>query len=215
MGPMKGSLLPKNNFQIFKLTHFQIAFHYLCPMQPRVILNTPQFALTIDRLCYQLIENHSDFTNTVVIGIQPRGIFLSNRINERLKVLQPGLQLAYGKLDNTFYRDDFRRREKPLEASATELDFVNVEGKRVILVDDVLYTGRTIRAAMDALLDFGRPKQVELLVLIDRRYTRHLPIEANYVGKKIDSIASEIVRVEWHDQDGADKVWILTTNKEN
>ncbi len=184
-------------------------------MQPRVILNTPQFALTIDRLCYQLIENHNDFKDTVLIGIQPRGIYLSNRINERLKVLRPDSQFQYGKLDITFYRDDFRRREKPLEASTTELDFVQIEGKKVILVDDVLYTGRTIRSAMDALLDFGRPKQVELLVLIDRRYTRHLPIEANYVGKKVDSIASELVRVEWHDQDGADKVWILTTNKEN
>lgn len=183
-------------------------------MQPRVILNTPQFALTIDRLCHQLIENHNDFTNTVLIGVQPRGIYVSNRINERLKALKPSIAFDYGKLDITFYRDDFRRREKPLQASETELNF-SIEGKKVVLVDDVLYTGRTIRAAMDALLDFGRPQQVELLVLIDRRYTRHLPIEANYVGKKIDSIASEVVRVEWHDQDGADKVWILTTNKDN
>jgi pyrimidine operon attenuation protein/uracil phosphoribosyltransferase len=183
-------------------------------MQPRVILDTPQFALTIDRLCYQLIENHNDFTDTVLIGVQPRGIHLSNRIYKRLQVLKPGLKLDYGKLDITFYRDDFRRREKPLAASETELNF-SIEGKKVVLVDDVLYTGRTIRAAMDALLDFGRPQQVELLTLIDRRFTRHLPIEANYVGKKIDSIASEVVRVEWHDQDGADKVWILTTNKDN
>ncbi len=183
-------------------------------MQPRVILDTPQFALTIDRLCYQLIENHNDFTDTVIIGVQPRGTFLSNRIYQRLQALQPGLKLDYGKLDITFYRDDFRRRETPLAASETELDF-SIEGKKVVLVDDVLYTGRTIRAAMDALLDFGRPQQVELLTLIDRRFTRHLPIEANYVGKKIDSIASEIVRVEWKDQDGADKVWILTVNKDN
>lgn len=183
-------------------------------MQPRVILDTPQFALTIDRLCYQLIENHNNFSDTVLIGVQPRGIYVSNRIYQRLQALKPDLRLEYGKLDITFYRDDFRRREKPLQANETELNF-SIEGKNVVLVDDVLYTGRTIRAAMDALLDFGRPQQVELLVLIDRRYTRHLPIEANYVGKKIDSIASEIVRVEWHDQDGADKVWILTTNKEN
>ncbi len=183
-------------------------------MQPRVILDTPQFALTIDRLCYQLIENHNDFTDAVLIGVQPRGTFLSNRIYQRLQQLQPGLKLDYGKLDITFYRDDFRRRETPLAASETELDF-SIEGKKVVLVDDVLYTGRTIRAAMDALLDFGRPQRVELLTLIDRRFTRHLPIEANYVGKKIDSIASEIVRVEWHDQDGADKVWILTVNKDN
>jgi len=179
-------------------------------MQPRVILDTPQFALTIDRLCYQLIENHNNFADTVIIGVQPRGIHLSNRIYKRLQELKPGLKLDYGKLDITFYRDDFRRRETPLAASETELNF-SIEGKKVVLVDDVLYTGRTIRAAMDALLDFGRPTQVELLTLIDRRFTRHLPIEANYVGKKIDSIASEVVRVEWNDQDGADKVWILTT----
>ncbi len=183
-------------------------------MQPRVILDTPQFALTIDRLCYQLIENHNNFTDTVLIGVQPRGIHLSNRIYQRLKELKPSLKLDYGKLDITFYRDDFRRRETPLAANETELNF-SIEGKKVVLVDDVLYTGRTIRAAMDALLDFGRPRQVELLTLIDRRFTRHLPIEANYVGKKIDSIASEVVRVEWNDQDGADKVWILTTNKDN
>jgi pyrimidine operon attenuation protein/uracil phosphoribosyltransferase len=183
-------------------------------MQPRVILDTPQFALTIDRLCYQLIENHNNFTDTVLIGVQPRGIHLSNRIYQRLQELRPTLKLDYGKLDITFYRDDFRRRETPLAANETELNF-SIEGKKVVLVDDVLYTGRTIRAAMDALLDFGRPRQVELLTLIDRRFTRHLPIEANYVGKKIDSIASEVVRVEWNDQDGADKVWILTTNKDN
>jgi pyrimidine operon attenuation protein/uracil phosphoribosyltransferase len=183
-------------------------------MQPRVILDTPQFALTIDRLCYQLIENHNDFTDTVLIGVQPRGIHLSNRIYKRLQELKPSLKLDYGKLDITFYRDDFRRRDTPLAANETELNF-SIEGKKVVLVDDVLYTGRTIRAAMDALLDFGRPRQVELLTLIDRRFTRHLPIEANYVGKKIDSIASEVVRVEWNDQDGADKVWILTTNKDN
>lgn len=183
-------------------------------MQPRVILDSKKFALTIDRLCYQIIENHPDFSNTVLIGIQPRGIHLGKRMVKRLKELEPGLEeLKYGNLDITFYRDDFRRRDKPLTASTTDMEF-QVEGKQVILIDDVLYTGRTIRAALDALLDFGRPQEIELLTLIDRRFSRHLPIQANYVGKTVDSIASEMVKVEWKETDGADKVWILTTNKE-
>jgi pyrimidine operon attenuation protein/uracil phosphoribosyltransferase len=182
-------------------------------MQPRVILDSKKFALTIDRLCFQLIENHHDFENTVIIGVQPRGIHLSNRINSRLRALKKGLEFNYGKLDITFYRDDYRTREKPLSPSAMEINF-SIQDKKVVLVDDVLYTGRTIRSAMDALLDFGRPSSVELLALIDRRFTRHLPIQADYVGKTVDTIASELVRVEWKEQDGEDKVWILTTNPE-
>jgi pyrimidine operon attenuation protein / uracil phosphoribosyltransferase len=115
-------------------------------------------------------------------------------------------------MDITFYRDDFRRREKPLQASNTKINFP-IEKKKIVLIDDVLFTGRTIRAALDALLDFGRPEHVELLVLIDRRFTRDLPIQANYIGKTIDSIESEHVKVEWKEQDGADKVWILTENE--
>lgn len=183
-------------------------------MQPRVILDTRKFSLTIDRLCFQLIEDHADLKDTVIIGVQPRGVFLSDRIMKRLAELAPDAKPQYGKLDITFYRDDFRRREKPLTPSETEMDFVTIEGKKVVLVDDVLYTGRTIRAALDALLDFGRPKNVELLALVDRRYSRHLPIQANYVGKTVDSIASERVLVEWKEADGADKVWIMTQNKE-
>lgn len=183
-------------------------------MQPRVILDSKKFALTIDRLCFQLIENHHDFNNTVLIGVQPRGIYLSNRIHKRLLALKKGLKFDYGKLDITFYRDDFRTRDTPLKANDTNIVF-SIQDKKVVLVDDVLYTGRTIRAAMDALLDFGRPQSVELLTLIDRRFTRHLPIQADYIGKTIDTIASEVVRVEWEEQDGADKIWILTTNPDN
>jgi pyrimidine operon attenuation protein / uracil phosphoribosyltransferase len=180
-------------------------------MQPRVILDSKKFSLTIDRLCHQLIEIHKNFDNTCIIGIQPRGIYLSERINNRLQAIDKTLKIEHGLLDITFYRDDFRRREKPLTPSATKIDF-SIEGKKVVLIDDVLFTGRTIRAALDALLDFGRPAHVELLVLIDRRFTRDLPIQANYVGKTIDSIESEHVQVEWKEQDGADKIWILTEN---
>lgn len=178
-------------------------------MQPRKILDDRKFALTIERLCHQLIENHKTFENTCLIGIQPRGIFLSERIVSRLQMIDHSLKIRHGALDITFYRDDFRRRERPLLPSATHIDF-SIEGKKVVLIDDVLFTGRTVRAALDALLDFGRPERVELLVLIDRRFTRDLPIQADYVGKTIDSIESERVKVEWQERDGTDTVWILT-----
>jgi pyrimidine operon attenuation protein/uracil phosphoribosyltransferase len=184
----------------------------LVGMQPRVILDSKKFSLTIERLCHQLIENHKHFENTCIIGIQPRGIFLSNRIVSRLHKIDKTLQIKHGLLDITFYRDDFRRREKPLTPSTTKIDF-SIENKKVVLIDDVLFTGRTIRAALDALLDFGRPAHVELLVLIDRRFTRDLPIQADYVGKTIDSIESEHVKVEWQERDGADTIWILTENE--
>lgn len=183
-------------------------------MPPRVILDSKKFSLTLDRLCYQLIENHKDFKDTVLIGIQPRGIYLANRIHQRLHELQKGLKVLYGKMDITFYRDDFRRREKHLTPSATTMDF-SIEGKTVVLIDDVLYTGRTIRAAFDALLDFGRPDFVELLVLVDRRLSRHIPIQPNYIGKTVDAIESEYVEVKWKELDKEDKVLIVTKNRES
>lgn len=114
--------------------------------------------------------------------------------------------LHYGKLDITFYRDDIRK-ELHLP-NKTDLHF-SIEGKNVVLIDDVLYTGRTIRAAMDALMDFGRPAKVELLVLIDRRYSRQLPVQPDYIGKSIDSIVSQKVKVRWHEKDGMDEVLLL------
>ncbi|HEY0261981.1 MAG TPA: bifunctional pyr operon transcriptional regulator/uracil phosphoribosyltransferase PyrR [Chitinophagales bacterium] len=176
-------------------------------MQKRILIESAQFALTVDRLCHQLIEQHKDFSDSVIIGVQPRGIFLSDRIVERLKAILPKAKIEHGKLDITFYRDDFRVKGIQ-QASETDIPF-SVENKKVILVDDVLYTGRTIRSALDAMLDYGRPTDVELLVMIDRRLHRHLPIEANYVGKVIDSISSEKVKVEWKETDGKDKIWII------
>ena len=176
---------------------------------PRVILDSTHFALTIDRLCHQLIENHDIFSETALIGIQPRGPFLSSRLTNRLEEIVKGAKILHGKLDTSFYRDDFRRKEKPILPSDMDMDFL-VEGKKVVLIDDVLYTGRTVRAAMDALLDFGRPKSVELLCLIDRRFSRQLPIQAEYVGRTVDSIASERVKVEWKEIEGADSVILLT-----
>jgi pyrimidine operon attenuation protein/uracil phosphoribosyltransferase len=178
-------------------------------MNNRTILSPDQFALTIDRLCYQLIENHKNFENTVFIGLQPRGIFLGSRIVNRLKELTCLSNLSYGKLDITFYRDDFRTSSKPLTASDTNIDF-SIQGKRVVLFDDVLYTGRTIRAGLDALLDYGRPVDVELMVLVDRRLHRHLPIQAKYVGKTVDSIKEERVIVQWKEESGEDLILITT-----
>jgi pyrimidine operon attenuation protein/uracil phosphoribosyltransferase len=110
-----------------------------------------------------------------------------------------------GNLDITFYRDDFRRREKPIIPSVTNIDF-SIENKQVILVDDVLFTGRTIRSGLDALLTFGRPTKVQLLVLIDRRFNRDLPIQADYIGKSVDTLFHEKVKVSWLEVDGEDKV---------
>ena len=182
-------------------------------MKPRIILDSSKFALTIDRLCHQLIEQHQDFSHSCIIGVQPRGIYLAERIHSRLQAILKKKDINYGKLDITFYRDDFRQKGKPMTANETDIRF-SLEDKNIILVDDVLYTGRTIRSALDAILDFGRPKDVELLVLIDRRLHRHLPIQAKYVGKVIDSITTEKVKVEWAEADGQDKVWIVSESNE-
>lgn len=177
-------------------------------MHSRVILDNQKFALTIERLCHQLIENHGNFHNTCIIGLQPRGIFLSKRILQTLSKLLPEQPLQYGILDATFYRDDFRHQEKPLLPNATQLNF-SIENKNVVLIDDVFYTGRSVRSGMDALLDFGRPAKIELLVLIDRRLSRHVPISPDYIGKTVDSVTSEKVRVEWAENGGKDEVWIV------
>lgn len=160
----------------------------------KTILSNEQLQLTIQRLSHQLIENHYPFTDTVIVGLQPRGVFLADRIVAVIRENYPSLKLHYGKLDITFYRDDVHKELHV--ANQTTIDF-NIENKNVILIDDVLYTGRTIRAAMDALIDFGRPAKVELLVLIDRRFNRQLPIQPDYTGKAIDSILSQKVTVDW------------------
>ena len=177
-------------------------------MSPRIILDTARFQLVIDRLCHQLIENHGDFKETAIIGVQPRGIYLAERIAKRIAKIIKNKNIPIGKLDITFYRADFRTNKSPLKANKTDIEF-SLEGKQIILVDDVLYTGRTIRSALDALLDFGRPSDVELLVLIDRRLHRHFPIQAKYAGKTIDSIINEKVLVEWQEQGEEDKVWLI------
>ncbi|MCF8319499.1 MAG: bifunctional pyr operon transcriptional regulator/uracil phosphoribosyltransferase PyrR [Sphingobacteriaceae bacterium] len=177
-------------------------------METLTLLDGQKFQITIQRLCHQLIENHNTFSDTVLIGIQPRGIYLADRIHQELKHLQPQSELQAGNLDITFFRDDFRTNKDLPVASATAIDFI-IEDKNVILVDDVLWTGRTIRAALDALLAFGRPRKVELVVLVDRRFSRQLPIEPNYIGIEVDSVDSQKVVVSWKETDQQDRVTLL------
>jgi pyrimidine operon attenuation protein/uracil phosphoribosyltransferase len=174
----------------------------------RPILAKERFSLTIDRLCYQLIENFDTFENVCLVGIQPRGTYLADRLMERLIKLNKKQIPQYGKLDITFYRDDYRHKEKPLKPEITEMDFL-VEGKEVILVDDVLYTGRTIHAAMTAIQDFGRPDTIDLMCLVDRRFNRHFPIEPDFTGITVDSLDEAYVKVEWGDE-GNDQVLIFS-----
>lgn len=169
-------------------------------------MNNQQIELTIKRLANQILENHVNLDQTVIIGIQPRGVFLSDRIVKELATEIDPATIVYGKLDITFYRDDHR---KELHVpNKTDIRF-SIEGKKVVLVDDVLYTGRTIRAALDALMDFGRPEKVELMVLIDRRYSRQLPIQPDYTGRSIDSIITQKVKVLWSEKDEKDEVVLI------
>ena len=172
----------------------------------KTILSEQQLSLTVKRLAHQILENNLSLTDTVLIGLQPRGIFLSDRIVAELKQIVDPRLIRYGKLDITFYRDDVR---KTLHiANSTDLPF-NLENQKVVLIDDVLYTGRTIRAALDALLAFGRPSKVSLCVLIDRRFNRELPIQPDYSGKTIDTFISQKVKVCWKERDQAEEVVLI------
>ena len=172
----------------------------------KTILSEAQLAITIKRLSNQLLENHLNLNDTVLIGIQPRGIHFSDRVVKELSEQMPSEKIKYGRLDITFYRDDVRQGLHTL--NHTNIPF-SIENKNVVLIDDVLYTGRTIRAALDALLDFGRPAKVELCVLIDRRFSRQLPIQPDYVGKAIDSIISQKVIVFWKRKDKIEEVQLV------
>lgn len=178
-------------------------------MQKRTLLDGKKFQITIKRLCHQLIESHTDFSKTVLIGIQPRGSYFADRVKQELSDILNTQSLKKGNLDITFFRDDFRRKDGLVSASSNTIDFI-IEGKKVILIDDVLWTGRTIRAALDALLAYGRPAKVELMVLIDRRFSRHVPIEPDYIGLQVDSLDSQLVKVSWKETEGEDKVILLS-----
>ena len=178
----------------------------------RIIMNSARFGLTIRRLCHQLIEHYDDFSNACLIGVQPRGVWLSGVLHRTLQEL--GVTgLEHGKLDITFYRDDFRTREKPLKASPMDMPFL-VEDKEVILVDDVLYTGRTIQAAMTALNDYGRPRRVALVSMVDRQFNRDLPIQPDFVGMRVDALDKAYVSVEYTEHHGQDQILLFPQKPE-
>ena len=176
-------------------------------MGHKILINSSEIQIILRRLACQLIENHPNLENTVLIGLQPRGIFLAERLISILKDDYQLNDISYGQLDITFYRDDFRRSEKPLEANKTNINFV-VEQKKVIFIDDVLFSGRSIRAALTAIQSFGRPKTIELMVLIDRRFSRELPIQPDYSGRQVDVINQEKVKIFWNERDEQDAVYI-------
>jgi pyrimidine operon attenuation protein/uracil phosphoribosyltransferase len=178
-------------------------------MSQKVLLNETEVNIALHRLACHLIENHDTFQDTVLIGLQPRGAFLANRLKSILETDYKIKTIKLGYLDITFFRDDFRRGDKTLEANKTKIDFL-VEDKKVVLIDDVLYTGRSIRAALTAIQSFGRPSGVELLTLIDRRFSRHLPIQPDYRGRQVDAINEEKVKVCWKENEGEDAVYLVS-----
>lgn len=180
-------------------------------MSQKILLTSKEVNIILHRLACQLIEKHLDFSETILIGIQPRGTFLAERLKALLENEYKISNILLGYLDITFFRDDFRRNDKQLEANKTQIDFL-VENKKVIFIDDVLFTGRSIRAALTAVQSFGRPASIELLTLIDRRFSRDLPIQPDYRGRQVDAINDEKVKVCWQDQDGEDAVYLIPTN---
>ena len=176
-------------------------------MPKKVLLDSKKIDIILNRLVCQLVENHKDFNDTVLIGLQPRGTFLIEKILEIFKKKYPTINIESGILDFTFFRDDFRRSEKTLKASSTQINF-SIENKNVVLIDDVLFTGRSIQAAMSSMDSYGRPNSIELLVLIDRRYKREIPIQANYCGAKIDTFKGDKVNVVWNENSKKNIIYI-------
>lgn len=174
----------------------------------KTLFTHDQLTITIQRLAHQLIEQIEVFEEVVIIGIQPRGIHLSDRVVQAIQAIVPSQKIQYGQLDTTFYRDDVHQNNNIHIPSATSINY-NLEGKHIILIDDVLHTGRTIRAAIDALIDFGRPKHVSLMVLIDRRFSRELPIQPDFVGQSVDTMYSQKVKVQWDEHNLDHKVLLL------
>ncbi|MAN59859.1 MAG: bifunctional pyr operon transcriptional regulator/uracil phosphoribosyltransferase [Flavobacteriaceae bacterium] len=177
-------------------------------MSQKVLLNATEMHIALHRLACQLIENHDTFKDTVLLGIQPRGVYLAERLKNLLENEYHIKDIKLGYLDITFYRDDFRRSIKPLEANKTKIHFI-VEDKKVVFIDDVLFTGRSIRSALTAVQSFGRPLEIELLTLIDRRFSRHLPIQPDYRGRQVDAINEEKVKVCWKENEGEDAVYLI------
>ncbi len=174
------------------------------PFEPRSrLLEEGEIRRAVTRIAHEILERNKGAADIVLVGIAARGDDLARRLAEEIRRIESA-EVPVGVLDITFYRDDIGLRAEAPEVHETRISF-DVSGKTVILVDDVLFTGRTIRAAMDALVDFGRPSAVQLAVLVDRGH-RELPIRADYVGKNVPTRAAELVRVRTVETDGADAV---------
>ena len=172
----------------------------------QTILDEADIGRILRRITYAILEEHKGAENLALIGMQTRGVYLAKRIQTRIHEIE-GLKIPTGDIDITLYRDDWTRISRHPIVQATDISF-SVEDKQIVLVDDVLYTGRTTRAALDALIDFGRPERVELAVLVDRGH-RELPIQANYVGKFVETRRSEIVNVLLSEHDDRDAVVLV------
>ena len=171
----------------------------------QVVLKDSDIDRILTRMAHEILEKHRGASNLVLIGIRTGGVFLANRLQGKILSIE-GTDIPRGDLDITLYRDDWTRIGHQPIVQKTELPF-SLDGQQVILVDDVLFTGRTVRAAMDALIDFGRPDRIELAVLVDRGH-RELPINANYVGKSIETIHDTVVNVYLKENAGRDEVAI-------
>jgi pyrimidine operon attenuation protein/uracil phosphoribosyltransferase len=170
-----------------------------------IILDATDIHRKLTRMTHEILEVHKGVDNLALIGIQTRGVFLAERIKSRINDIE-GIEIPCGMMDITLYRDDWTRISSHPVVKTTNISF-SVDKRQIILVDDVLFTGRTIRAAMDAVIDFGRPDRIELAVLVDRGH-RELPIQANYVGEFVETKRSETVNVLLKEYDGEDKVVI-------
>lgn len=175
-------------------------------MQAKEVVDQVTMKRALTRITYEIIERNHSIQDIVLVGIKTRGIYIASRIAERLKQLED-IDIPVGELDITLYRDDKKENTEEPELHSSDIP-VSLEGKEVILIDDVLYTGRTIRAAMDAVMDFGRPRKISLAVLVDRGH-RELPIRADYVGKNIPTSRTEEILVEMQELDGQDRIMIL------
>jgi pyrimidine operon attenuation protein/uracil phosphoribosyltransferase len=175
------------------------------PLKKATILTKEEISRAITRISHEILEKNKDSGGLAIVGIRSRGFFIAERISVSINNLE-GKELPVGALDITLYRDDLSVVSQQPMVHKTEIDF-DIEGKNVILVDDVLYTGRTIRCALDALIDFGRPKTIQLAVLVDRGH-RELPIRADYVGKNLPTSQKEAVQVKLEEMDGEDIVFI-------
>jgi pyrimidine operon attenuation protein/uracil phosphoribosyltransferase len=162
--------------------------------------------LALNRIAHEVVEHNRDFSFFGVVGMQTRGVFLARRITQRINEMEK-LSLTSGILDTTFYRDDYRIALRKPEVKVTEIPF-DITGMNILLVDDVLYTGRTVRAALDALMDFGRPKTIQLAVLVDRG-NYELPIRADYTGKRITTLRNQVVSLKVEEIDGEDSLWLM------